>query len=746
MAIFANLVGRLSLESGAFERGARRANQSMRSMQRQSLALHKAVLKVGAVYYGAKGLVRIFQAVTREAVDFEYGMAKVNTMLTAQSEHYLPRLTAQIRTLARAYGESTESLSQGTYDILSAGINAEKAMTVLEASVKAARGGFTDASVTTKAMVGLLNAYQLEASQATRVTDFLHAVVKRGVISFEELAQNIGTVSSLAAVLDVDMEAMGASIATMTRAGINAEIAMTALRSILNTFKNPTEEARQAAAELGFELTANSIRGAGLIEVMQKLRDANAEQLEELMPSVRGLVGFAAQIKNASALADDYAFIMDSAGRSQEAFNKVAETSRQRLDELKQRWSDLKVTLGTPMADVAVTLLEKLAQELANAAEGMRVLSAATSDAQSSMDTFLQSWSEMGFGGIPGATGAATRAGPRFNLPGQRHPTEFGIGVPPAKDPTSQWEKDFDLALDKMREEARFYNAIDAMLEQAKAPEFRRHGMPFGTHPVGTDGAAEGEMDVTAAFRRMYDDIDRRHAESWNVRRDLLDAELARYKEIRGLNQEIVDLWYREQSEQLARAEQIATGGFGGGFRAGIAQMREELATLGEIGAEVAKSMRDGLVGALSDAVFEARDLGDALKNVALDMAKIAYQQIMTNLVTGGMAAIFHGGGTVGGGMQAVRPGGVPPMAPRFHGGGEVGAWLQPGERVQSRGQVAASDKLMGQMVGLLERIASREPGGVTVINAIDPVDILEQAAGTPRGEQVILNVQARNE
>lgn len=353
MPLFQNLVARLSMDYSGFDRNSKAASQSLRGLMADSnrtsqafLGLAKAGLGLAGVGVSIYGVKQALTSVTREAAGFQMGMAKISTMLDRADMVQLPQFADAIKKMSVAYGEGARTLQQGATDIIGSAIAPAKAMKVLEASTIAAKGGFTETSTVVKAVVGLLNAYGMEAGNATRITDIMHAVVRDGVISFEDLAQNIGTVSSLAAVLDVDLEAVGAAISTMTRAGINAEISITALRAILNAFMNPTDEARAAAAELGFALDETSIKGGGLIEIMDKLRKANAQQLEALMPNVRGLVGFTSMLKNASGMAKDYQTNLHAAGTAQEAFNKVANTAGFEIDRAKQAWSNLKVAMG----------------------------------------------------------------------------------------------------------------------------------------------------------------------------------------------------------------------------------------------------------------------------------------------------------------------------------------------------------------------------------------------------------------
>ncbi len=103
--------------------------------------------------------------------DFEQQMANVSTML-AEPEKHMGRFRQGIREMAVEFGESTETLAGGLYDILSASIPAEKALDVLAVSAKAAKAGMTDTATAADAITTVLNAYGLSAEHAASVSDF----------------------------------------------------------------------------------------------------------------------------------------------------------------------------------------------------------------------------------------------------------------------------------------------------------------------------------------------------------------------------------------------------------------------------------------------------------------------------------------------------------------------------------------------------------------------------------------------
>jgi len=270
----------------------------------------------------------------------------------------MPQYSKAIKKMAVDFGEGTVSLSKGLYDILSASIAPAKALDVLAVAAKAAKAGLTTTAVAADAITTILNAYRLSADKAANISDILFATVKRGKLTFEELAQSIGKVAATAAVAGLSFEEVSAAIATMTRSGLNAFLATTALRSIISGFLKPMESAKKAAAGLGIELNSTTLRTIGLTGVLEKLKDASPELLAALIPNRRALAGFAAMIKNTSGQLYDLNLMMNSAGLTQKAYEKMTSTLKFKLDKLKQSFVILAVTIGETMGPAFETLTE----------------------------------------------------------------------------------------------------------------------------------------------------------------------------------------------------------------------------------------------------------------------------------------------------------------------------------------------------------------------------------------------------
>jgi len=318
-----------------------------------SLAKLATYASLGSLAYGVQNAVRSYAT-------FEKQLANVSTMLDKTTMHYLPKYEKQLRSLSKTYGESTETLSLGTYDLLSASVDASKAMGVLEIATQAAIAGMTDTKVAGKVITDILDSYGMGIEQASRVSDILFATVKRGKTTFPELASSIGQVAAAASVAGLSIEEVGAAIATMTRAGLDTSVAVMSLKNIITTFLQPTDDSKAVAKELGIELSSATLRAEGLTGALNKLGGASAEQLAALMPNVRGFVGFAASLKQASKQTGDLEFIMNSAGARLEAFGKMSATADFKFSQLKQSLADAKRIIGKAFIDDAVTGVKSL--------------------------------------------------------------------------------------------------------------------------------------------------------------------------------------------------------------------------------------------------------------------------------------------------------------------------------------------------------------------------------------------------
>ena len=310
-----------------------------------------------------------FALTVKSAIKFEKELAQVSTMLDESAMSIMPKYKKELLAMSAAFGEGTDTLSKGLYDILSASIAPEKALGVLAEAAKAATAGITDTGVAADAITTILNSYGMSAEQAGDVSDKLFAIVKRGKTTFAELAPAIGKVAATAAKTGLSFVELGASIATITRAGIRTDEAMTAVNGVMIAFLKPTDEAKEAAKKFGVALETNTLRTEGLIGVMNKLKDATAEQLAQMFPNIRGLKGIISAMGDLEGYTEDYNLMLDSAGLTQGAFAKQSATLGFKIEQLKKSFGVIAVTIGDkliPVVQNIVVFIGKVVNDVIN--------------------------------------------------------------------------------------------------------------------------------------------------------------------------------------------------------------------------------------------------------------------------------------------------------------------------------------------------------------------------------------------
>jgi len=252
-------------------------------------SLGRIVMTFGNVMGGLRALGRAFSNVVMAGVDFEYQMAKVSTMLYGQMDA-LDGLEQGVLDLSIQFGETTENLTNGLYQILSAQVAAKDSLEVLRVATKLAIGGFTDATAAAQTIVQVLKAYQLEADQAAAVAEVLARIQWKGITTVNQLTQSLGQVLTNSKQAGISFEELGAAITTATRAGLPTAEAITAINKAMLALAGPTERQTELFKELGIEADANGAKFKDFGHLLEMITN-NSEVTNRAIKEIFGIRG-----------------------------------------------------------------------------------------------------------------------------------------------------------------------------------------------------------------------------------------------------------------------------------------------------------------------------------------------------------------------------------------------------------------------------------------------------------------------
>jgi TP901 family phage tail tape measure protein len=305
-------------------------------------------------------------ASVRAFSSFGAAMRNVNT-IAKESEEQFRATKKQVLEMSTAMGKQPTDMADALYNINSAGFVAQKGLTVLEQAAKAGTAGVSDTATAAKAITGVLNAYSMQAGAAGDVSDILFKTVEKGVVTFPELAQNLGNVIGSAASAKIPFEQVAAALATITKGGIGASEATTSLSRLMMAFIQPAESMAQAIKLTGYESGAALLKQRGLAGAMQFLQDATggeAEKLVQLGINIRAFKAAAALARNEGRdFAMDLGEIANQtsrAGATQAAYEEQSKSLAFRLQKVKAEL----VAMGIAIGETLLPLMEQLTTAL----------------------------------------------------------------------------------------------------------------------------------------------------------------------------------------------------------------------------------------------------------------------------------------------------------------------------------------------------------------------------------------------
>jgi TP901 family phage tail tape measure protein len=338
---------------------------SMGNLKRTSITAFKGIA-VGAAAITAAFAAFAIDAV-RKAAAFETAMLNVNSIAKLTPAAFAD-LQKSVLELSKTLPQSGETLAQGLYDIASSGFAGAEGLKVLDAAAKAASAGLAQTSESAAGITAVLNAYSFSADEAQRVSDILFKTVDRGVITFPELAENIGKVTALSAPLGVSLEDVAAGLAVLTKNGIDAENATTQLNAIMQAVLSPTGQATELAKQLGIDFTATGLRTKGLngfmADLIEKTGGSN-EAIAELLGDARAIRGAFVLAKNGGAQFNEELELMkNSAGATDTALSYQKQGLAYQLGILGNNFDAMSIELGQKLIPSLNKLVEFIMQNV----------------------------------------------------------------------------------------------------------------------------------------------------------------------------------------------------------------------------------------------------------------------------------------------------------------------------------------------------------------------------------------------
>lgn len=368
--VVAELQALLTANTSQFTAALAAATAQTKTFAQKSELVGKALTK-----FVSLPLIAVGAAAVMTAVKFEDALTSIQA-LVGLSAAEVDGFRGSVLGLAGETARAPQELGEALYFVTSSGFAGAEALDVVEAAARAAAAGLGTTADIADAVTSAVTAYGAETLSASAATDVLTATVRTGKVEAAELSGVIGRIIPIASTLGVEFDEVGAAIAVMSLAGLDAAEATTALRGIFSAIVSPSQDAEKAFASMGLSMeeVRRIIGDEGLLAFLQMLEEqtgGNVEEMARLFPEIRGLTG-ALNILGTDAATVERIFseVQDSAGDTAAAFDVVSESAGFKMTQALVDAQVALVAIGDVLIPVVTTILTAMAS-LASAFSGL---------------------------------------------------------------------------------------------------------------------------------------------------------------------------------------------------------------------------------------------------------------------------------------------------------------------------------------------------------------------------------------
>ncbi|MCR1953006.1 phage tail tape measure protein [Clostridium sp. DSM 100503] len=300
---------------------------------------------------------------TKAAMDFEAQMSNVATLLDGDVNKRIEELGDTVKKLSLDTGTSTDLLTDGLYQVISAFGDTADSMGILETASKGAKAGNATVTDSVNLLAAVTKGYgDTSAEAAQKASDLAFLTVKLGQTSFPELASSMGKVIPLASTMKVSQEELFGAMATLTGVTGNTAEVSTQLRATIQGMLQPTTAMSGKIKELGYENGQAMIESLGLQGTLDKLKESvggNEIAFSELFGSVEAknavLALTGAQAENFTEKTNA---MKEAVGATDEAFKRQTDNVKSNFAKLKNTFDVMMISLGERFLPVLNNILK----------------------------------------------------------------------------------------------------------------------------------------------------------------------------------------------------------------------------------------------------------------------------------------------------------------------------------------------------------------------------------------------------
>lgn len=368
---------------GGFGQSATGAGRAADGMSSQ---IRMAATAFAGLYVAQKVTAVIADSVKTFA-EFERTMVRVGAVTQSLGKEEFGFLTKTAQDLAKTTEFTANQVAEAMQFMGMAGFDANKIMASTPAVLQLASAAMVDVGRAADIVTNIMSGYGIEVSELNSANNILVATFTNTNTSLEMLGQSFKYVGPIAKSAGVEFKDAATAIGLMGNAGIQAEMAGTALRGAIGRLLAPTKQQRDVMRQLGLNVVDSNGKIRSLREVIVQLEKSGATtgQIMQLFGQRAG-PGMQVLLSQGVHAFDELRAKIDNAGNAAERISKAQlNTLDGQLKILKSQAEGAAIALGGSFKEALLLIIPLLGKAAGLAEDFFNWLSFKDTDAPNAM-------------------------------------------------------------------------------------------------------------------------------------------------------------------------------------------------------------------------------------------------------------------------------------------------------------------------------------------------------------------------
>lgn len=297
-------------------------------------SMTKGIVQMGVQLAGAFAVKEIVANAIKSVVEFDKAIASLSA-ITGVTGKELDKLKGLVFQVAKETKKGSAEIA-AAFELVGSKApklleNAEALAAVTKEAITLNKASGGELTESVGALTGVMNQFNLEADEASRIINVLAAGSQKGAAPVADIAQAIDKFGTVAAAANVSVEASVGLVETLAEKNINASEAGTQLRNIILKLQ---------AANLGYTDGVFNLNDA-----LKEVADKNLTAAESAKLFGLESVTAANILTTNITTLDSYTEAVTGTNTAQEQAAINSETLAVKTEELKKQWENLIVSM-----------------------------------------------------------------------------------------------------------------------------------------------------------------------------------------------------------------------------------------------------------------------------------------------------------------------------------------------------------------------------------------------------------------